>query len=31
VYSKPIKNGVSEYELSTEEKEAIAEARKSIK
>lgn len=24
VYSKPIKNGVSEYELSTEEKEAIS-------
>ncbi len=31
VYSKPIKNGVSEYELSGEEKEAIAEARKTIK
>jgi hypothetical protein len=31
VYSKPIKNAVSEYELSEEEKEAIAEARKTIK
>lgn len=31
IYSKPIKNGVSEYELSEEEKEAVAEARKSIK
>ena len=31
VYSKPIKNGVSEYELSGEEKEAVAEAKKSIK
>ncbi len=31
VYSKPIKNGVSEYELSEEEKQAVAEARKSIK
>jgi hypothetical protein len=31
VYSKPIKNGISEYELSGEEKEAITEARKTIK
>ena len=31
VYSKPIKNGASEYELSGEEKEAIAEARKSVR
>ena len=31
VYSKPVKNGISEYELSGEEKEAIAEARKTIK
>ncbi len=31
VYSKPIKNGTSEFELSGEEKEAIAEARKIIK
>lgn len=31
VYSKPIKSGVSEYELSNEEKEAVAEARKNIK
>jgi predicted PurR-regulated permease PerM len=31
VYSKPIKNGVSEYELSEEEKQAISEARKIVK
>lgn len=31
VYSKPIKNGVSEYELSEEEKEAVTEARKLLK
>ncbi len=31
VYSKPIKNGISEYELSEEEKEALSEAKKSIK
>ena len=31
VYSKPVKNGVSEYELSEEEKEAIADAKKSVK
>ncbi len=31
VYSKPIKNGVSEYELSEEEKQAIGEARKIVK
>ena len=31
VYSKPVKNGVSEYELSGEEKEAITEAKKIIK
>jgi len=31
IYSKPVKNGVSEYELSGEEKEAIAEARKTLK
>lgn len=31
IYSKPVKGGVSEYELSEEEKQAIAEARKSIK
>ncbi len=31
VYSKPIKAGVSEYELSGEEKEAVSEARKIIK
>lgn len=31
VYSKPIKNGVSEYELSEEERGAVAEAQKSIK
>lgn len=31
VYSKPVKNGVSEYELSNEEKEAISDARKMIR
>lgn len=31
VFSKPIKNGISEYELSGEEKEAITEAKKSVK
>lgn len=31
VYSKPIKNGSSEYELSDEEKEAISEAKNIIK
>ena len=31
IYSKPIKNGTSEYELSGEEKEAITEAKKIIK
>ena len=28
VFSKPVKNGISEYELSNEEREAIVEARK---
>jgi len=31
VYSKPVKNGNSEYELSDEEREAISEAKKTIK
>lgn len=31
VFSKPIKNGTSEYELSGEEKEAITEAKKLVK
>ncbi len=31
VYSKPIKNGSSEYELSDEEKESVEEAKKIIK
>jgi hypothetical protein len=31
VFSKPIKNGVSEYELSDEEKESFAEAKKVVK
>lgn len=31
VFSKPIKNGISEYELSGEEKEVITEAKKSVK
>jgi hypothetical protein len=31
VYSKPVKNGSSEFELSLEEKEAIADARKLVK
>jgi hypothetical protein len=31
VYSKPVKNGVSEYELSEEEKQAIGEARKVVR
>ncbi|MEK7184893.1 MAG: DUF4446 family protein [Patescibacteria group bacterium] len=30
VFSKPIKNGISEYELSNEEKEAIEEAKKML-
>lgn len=31
VYSKPVKNGVSEYELSEEEKESVSEAKKNIR
>lgn len=31
VYSKPIKNNASEYELSQEEKEALSETKKSLK
>lgn len=31
VYSKPIKNSASEYELSQEEKEALSETKKSLK
>ena len=30
VFSKPVKNGVSEYELSEEEKQAIEEAKKVV-
>lgn len=31
VYSKPVKNGISEYEFSEEEKEALADAKKLVK
>lgn len=31
VYSKPIKNSTSEYDLSNEEKEALSETKKSLK
>lgn len=30
IFSKPIKNGTSEFELSDEEKQAVAEAKKSL-